>query len=67
MRVGIVSDIHCKHLGLTAALELMGDIDELQCLWDSIVESQFSGDVEAMLRDRPAQIIEGNHKGPMTL
>jgi putative phosphoesterase len=62
MRVGIVSDIHCNHQGLAAALALMGDIDELLCLGDSIYESQFSNEVVTILRDRGAQIIQGNHE-----
>jgi putative phosphoesterase len=62
MRMGIVSDVHCHHQGLAAALELMGDVDELLCLGDSIYESRFSNEVVAMLRERGAHIIQGNHE-----
>ncbi len=62
MRVGIVSDIHCNHAGLLAALTAMGEIDELLCLGDSIFEYEFSNEVVALLRDRGAHIILGNHE-----
>lgn len=62
MRVGIVSDIHCNHAGLLAALEAMGEIDDLLCLGDSIFESTFSNEVVALLREREAHIIQGNHE-----
>src|ERR1700736_5478890 len=38
VKLGIVSDIHCNAAGLRAALALMGDVDELICLGDSIWE-----------------------------
>ncbi|HEV8678590.1 MAG TPA: metallophosphoesterase family protein [Stellaceae bacterium] len=62
MRVGIVSDIHCNAAGLTQALDLMGDIDELVCLGDSIYEYRFSNEVVRLLREREAQVILGNHE-----
>lgn len=62
MRLGIVSDIHCNHAGLAAALEAMGDIDELLCLGDSIFQDEFSNEVVGMLRDRGAHIVQGNHE-----
>src|ERR1043165_7923722 len=62
MRVGVVSDIHCNARGLSQALALMGDIDELICLGDSIYEYRFSNDVVALLRGRGAQVIVGNHE-----
>ncbi|HEV2336985.1 MAG TPA: YfcE family phosphodiesterase [Stellaceae bacterium] len=62
MRVGIVSDIHCNAAGLTEALALMGDIDELICLGDSIYEYRFSNEVVRLLKDRGAQVIVGNHE-----
>src|SRR3954454_17144662 len=62
MKVGVVSDIHCNVRGLSQALEIMGDIDELICLGDSIYEYRFSNEVVALLRERDAQVIVGNHE-----
>ena len=62
MKVGIVSDIHCNAAGLARALALMGDIDELICLGDSIYEYRFSNEVVAILRRRGAHVIVGNHE-----
>ena len=62
MRLGIVSDIHCNARGLMRALELIGDVDELICLGDSIYEYRFSNEVVQLLRDRKAQVIVGNHE-----
>jgi putative phosphoesterase len=62
VRVGIVSDIHCNAVGLTEALALMGDIDELICLGDSIYEYRFSNEVVRLLKARAAQVIVGNHE-----
>ena len=62
MKVGIVSDIHCNARGLSRALALMGDVEELICLGDSIYEYRFSNDVVALLRQREAQVIVGNHE-----
>lgn len=62
MKVGIVSDIHCNDTGLRDALDVMGDVDELLCLGDAIFEYQFSNEVVAILRERQAHIIQGNHE-----
>ena len=62
MKVGIVSDIHCNAAGLDRALALMGDVDELICLGDSIYEYRFSNDVAQILKDRAAHVILGNHE-----
>ncbi len=62
MKVGIVSDIHSNIRGLTDALDVMGPIDELLCLGDSIYEYQFSNEVVALLKEREAHIIHGNHE-----
>jgi putative phosphoesterase len=62
VRVGIVSDIHCNAAGLTQALALMGDVDELVCLGDSIYEYRFSNEVVRLLREHEAQVIVGNHE-----
>ena len=62
MKLGIVSDIHCNACGLLQALALMGDVDELICLGDSIYEYRFSNEVVRILRERGAQVILGNHE-----
>jgi putative phosphoesterase len=62
VRLGIVSDIHSNAAGLQRALDLMGPLDELLCLGDAIFEYRFSNEVVALLRDRNAHIIQGNHE-----
>jgi putative phosphoesterase len=62
VRLGIVSDIHCNAAGLRRAIELMGDIDELICLGDSIWEYRFSNEVVALLQQHEAHTILGNHE-----
>ena len=62
MKLGIVSDVHCNLSGLRGALERMGEIDELLCLGDSIFEYRFSNEVVALLRERDARVILGNHE-----
>lgn len=62
MKLGIVSDLHCNARGLARALDLMGDIDELLCLGDSIYDFRFSNEVVRGLREREATVILGNHE-----
>jgi len=62
VKLGIVSDLHCNVAGLQQALSLMGEIDELICLGDSIYEYRFSNEVVRLLKDRAAQVILGNHE-----
>jgi putative phosphoesterase len=62
MKLGIVSDIHCNAAGLAQALTLMGDIDRLICLGDSIYEYRFSNEVVRVLYERKAEVILGNHE-----
>jgi putative phosphoesterase len=62
MKLGIVSDIHCNLHGLSRALALMGDVDELICLGDTIYEYRFSNEVVALLREHGAHVIVGNHE-----
>ncbi len=57
-----MSDIHCNAAGLTQALALMGDIEELICLGDSIYEYRFSNPVVRLLKERGAEVIVGNHE-----
>jgi len=62
VRVGIVSDLHCNQHGLLRALDIIGDVDELICLGDSVYEYRFSNEVIEILRDRAAHTILGNHE-----
>jgi putative phosphoesterase len=62
LKVGIVSDLHCNVRGLAQALDLIGDVDELICLGDSIWEYRFSNEIVRMLKERGAHTILGNHE-----
>lgn len=62
MRLGIVSDIHGNAAALTRALALMGPVDRLLSLGDSIDQYRFSKEVVRLLRDRDALAIRGNHE-----
>src|SRR5438093_1537640 len=62
LKLGIVSDLHCNIDGLDRALEIMGPIDALLCLGDSINEYGFSNAVIGRLRELDALTILGNHE-----
>jgi putative phosphoesterase len=62
LKLGIVSDLHCNIDGLDRALEIMGPIDGLLCLGDSISEYSFSNEVVGRLRALDALTILGNHE-----
>jgi putative phosphoesterase len=62
MKIGVVSDIHCNAAGLKAALQRLDAADEILCLGDSILEFRFSNEVAAILRERNAVTIHGNHE-----
>jgi len=62
LKLGIVSDLHCNIGGLDRALEIMGPIDALLCLGDSIYEHGFSNEVIGRLRELDALTILGNHE-----
>jgi len=62
LKLGIVSDLHCNIAGLNRAIELMGPVDDLLCLGDSIFEYRFSNEVIGALRDRGIHTIKGNHE-----
>jgi putative phosphoesterase len=62
LKLGIVSDLHCNIAGLDRALEIMGPIDALLCLGDSIYEYRFSNAVVGRLRELDALTIQGNHE-----
>jgi putative phosphoesterase len=62
VKIGIVSDVHCNEAGLLRALQILGDVEELICLGDSIYEYRFSNEVVRLLRDRAVHTIVGNHE-----
>jgi putative phosphoesterase len=62
LKLGIVSDLHCNIDGLDRALEIMGPIEALLCLGDSIYEYSFSNAVIGRLRELDALTIQGNHE-----
>jgi len=62
MRIGIVSDIHGNMAGLLKAVELMGAVDELLCLGDTIYDYRFSNEVVGWLREHEIPTILGNHE-----
>jgi putative phosphoesterase len=62
LRIGIVSDLHCNAAGLAQALTLMGDVEELICLGDSIWEYRFSNEIVRLLKECGAHTILGNHE-----
>jgi len=62
LKVGILSDLHCNVAGLAQALDLMGDVDELICLGDSIWEYRFSNKIVRLLKEHGAHTILGNHE-----
>ncbi len=62
MRIGIVADIHCNTDALRIALDRMGAVDELLCAGDAVYQFRFSNDVMALLRERGARYVLGNHE-----
>ena len=62
MKIGIVSDVHCNEPGLRQAFEILGGVDELIRLGDSIYEYRFSNEVVRLLRHRGVHTILGNHE-----
>ena len=61
MRIGVISDIHGNVAGLGRALERMGDVDELLCAGDVVEQFRFSNEAVALLRERGARCVLGNH------
>jgi putative phosphoesterase len=62
LKIGIISDVHCNQAGLQQALEILGEVDELICLGDSVYEYRFSNEVVRRLKERGALTILGNHE-----
>ena len=62
MKLGIVADVHCNVEGLRLALDAMGPVDELICAGDAVYQFRFSNEVIALLKERNARYILGNHE-----
>jgi putative phosphoesterase len=62
MRIGVFSDVHCHLDELDAALaEMEGDVDEIWCAGDIVLEYRFSTETVRRLRDEGVTAIRGNH------
>jgi putative phosphoesterase len=61
LKFGVISDIHGNARGLERAFSLMGDVDEVLCLGDCVSHTRFSNTVVAMLKERGARVVLGNH------
>ncbi len=56
-----MSDVHGNAAGLARALDRMGDVDDLLCAGDIVEEFRFNNETVALLRDRGARCVLGNH------
>lgn len=61
MRVGVVSDIHSNLVALETVLADMGPTDALWCLGDIVGYGPWPNECIALLRERNATMIGGNH------
>lgn len=62
MRLGIVSDVHCDHAAVTRVLgELAGEVDELWCAGDIVLQYRFCNLTTRLLREANVVAIQGNH------
>jgi putative phosphoesterase len=61
LKIGIVSDVHNNAAALEAAIDLMGDVDEILCAGDSVSQVRFTNPVIGILKDRRIKTVLGNH------
>lgn len=61
MRVGLLSDIHANLVALEAVLAALGKIDALWVTGDTVGYGPDPGDTLALLRERGALLVQGNH------
>jgi diadenosine tetraphosphatase ApaH/serine/threonine PP2A family protein phosphatase len=61
VRVGLLSDIHANLVALEAVLAAIGKVDALWVTGDTVGYGPDPGDTLALLRDRGALLVQGNH------
>jgi diadenosine tetraphosphatase ApaH/serine/threonine PP2A family protein phosphatase len=61
VRVGLLSDIHANLLALEAVLAALGKIEALWVTGDTVGYGPDPGDTLALLRERGALLVQGNH------
>ena len=61
MRVGLLSDVHANLVALEAVLQQLGPVDGLWVCGDTVGYGPDPSDVLAILRERDATIVAGNH------
>ena len=61
MRVGLLSDIHANLVALEAVLAALGKFDALWVTGDTVGYGPDPGDTLALLRERDALLVQGNH------
>jgi predicted phosphodiesterase len=67
MKVGIVSDIHANLVALEAVLAAMGPVDALWVCGDTVGYGPEPSDVLALLVERKATLVAGNHDRAVAL
>jgi len=61
VRVGLLSDIHANLVALEAVLTALGKVDALWVTGDTVGYGPDPGDTLALLRERRALLVQGNH------
>lgn len=61
MRVGLLSDVHANLVALEAVLAALGKVDALWVTGDTVGYGPDPGDTLALLRERGALLVQGNH------
>jgi len=61
VRVGLLSDIHANLVALEAVLASLGKVDALWVTGDTVGYGPDPGDTLALLRERGALLVQGNH------
>ena len=67
MRVGVISDVHANLVALEAVLGDMGPVDALWVCGDTVGYGPDPSDVLALLVERKATIVAGNHDRAVAL
>jgi diadenosine tetraphosphatase ApaH/serine/threonine PP2A family protein phosphatase len=61
VRVGLLSDIHANLVALEAVFAALGNVDALWVTGDTVGYGPDPGDTLALLRERGALLVQGNH------